>query len=146
MFLFAQSCLILCDPMDCNPTGSSVHGIFQARILEWVAIAYSRGTSWPRDQTCISCVSYIGRQILYHWITWDVHKHIQRQRKVSVSEDVTTITCDTTITSQPLWILWNRGIRGWIREGFWTAVHWMFLIACGTFDNCGQSEPQYHCV
>ena len=99
-----------------------------------------------RDQTCISCVSYIGRQILYHCITWDVHKHIQRQRKISISEDVTTITCETTVTFQPLRVLWNRGIRGWIREGFWTAVHWMFLIACGTFDNCGQSEPQYQCV
>ena len=49
-----QSCLILCDPMDCSRTGSSVHGIFQARILEWVAISFSRGSSLPRDQTCIS--------------------------------------------------------------------------------------------
>ena len=47
----------LCNPMDCSPSGSSVHGIFQARILEWVAISFSRGSSWPRDQTHISCVS-----------------------------------------------------------------------------------------
>jgi len=40
-----QSCLTLCDPMDCNPPGSSIHGIFQARILEWVAISFSRGSS-----------------------------------------------------------------------------------------------------
>ena len=52
-----QSCLNLCDPMDCSPPGSSVHGILQARILEWVAISSSRGSSWPRDQTCISYVS-----------------------------------------------------------------------------------------
>ena len=50
------SCLTLCDPMDCNPPGSSVHGILQARILEWVAMASSRGSSWPRDQTHVSCV------------------------------------------------------------------------------------------
>ena len=52
------------NPMDCSPPGSSVHGISQERILAWVAISFSRGFFWPRDQTHISC---IGRQILYHW-------------------------------------------------------------------------------
>ena len=48
--VFAKSCSTLCDPTDCSyPPGSSVHGIFQARILEWLAISYSRGSSWPRD-------------------------------------------------------------------------------------------------
>ena len=47
----AQSCLILCDPLDCSLPGSSVRGIFQARILEWVAISFSRGSSWSRDWT-----------------------------------------------------------------------------------------------
>ena len=47
----AQSCLTLCNPMDCSLLGSSVHEIFQARILEWVAISFSRGSSQPRDQT-----------------------------------------------------------------------------------------------
>ena len=50
--------------MDCSPPGSSVHGIFQARILEWVAS--SMGSSRPRDWTHVSCVSFIGRHILYH--------------------------------------------------------------------------------
>ena len=45
----AQLCLTLCDPMDCNLPGSFVHGIFQARILEWVAVSSSRGSSQPRD-------------------------------------------------------------------------------------------------
>ena len=44
-----QSCLTLCDPMDCSPPDSSVHGIFQARIQEWTAISFSRRSSWPRD-------------------------------------------------------------------------------------------------
>ena len=52
-----------CDPMDCSLPGSSVHGILQARILEWVSVSYSRGSSWLRDWTRVSC---IGRQILYH--------------------------------------------------------------------------------
>ena len=46
----AQSCLTLCNPMNCSPPGSSVHGILQARILEWVAISFSRGSSQPRVQ------------------------------------------------------------------------------------------------
>ena len=59
----SQLCLTLCDPMDyCSLPGSSTHGILQARILEWVASSFSRGSSWPRDRTQISC---IGRQILY---------------------------------------------------------------------------------
>ena len=62
-----QSCPTLCDPIDCNPPGSSVHGILQARILEWVAISYSRGSSRPRDRTQISYVSCIGSQVLYHY-------------------------------------------------------------------------------
>ena len=47
-----------CDPMDCSPPDSSIHGIFQARILEWVAIFYSRGSSWLRDRTWVSCVGF----------------------------------------------------------------------------------------
>ena len=59
-----QSCLTLCDPMDCSLLGSSVYGILQARILEWFAISFSRGSFQPRDWTHISCT---GRWILYHW-------------------------------------------------------------------------------
>ena len=50
----ALSCLTLCDPMDCSLPGSSVHGIFQARVLEWVAISFSRQSSRPRDRTQVS--------------------------------------------------------------------------------------------
>ena len=55
--LVTRSCPTLCDPMDCSPPGSSVYGILQARILEWVAIPFSRGSSWPRDQTQVSCIA-----------------------------------------------------------------------------------------
>ena len=54
---FAQLCLTLCDPMDCSPPGSSVHGLLQARILEWVAIPFSRGSSRPRDRTWASHIA-----------------------------------------------------------------------------------------
>ena len=53
----AQSCPTLCDPMDCSLPGSSVHGIFQARLLEWVAISFSRGCFLPREQTQVSCIA-----------------------------------------------------------------------------------------
>ena len=61
-----KSCLTLRDTFDSSPAGSFVHGIFQPRILESVAISSSRGSSWLRDQNHISCS---GRQILYHWAT-----------------------------------------------------------------------------
>jgi len=62
-----------CHPIDSSPPGSSVHGILQGRILEWVAISSFRGSSQPRDQNCISWVSSTGRQILYHWVSWESH-------------------------------------------------------------------------
>ena len=62
----AQSRSTLCDPMDCSLPGSSAHGILQARILEWVAMPFSKGSFPPRDGTCISGVFCLRRQILYH--------------------------------------------------------------------------------
>ena len=55
--LVVKLCLTLWDPMLCSPSGSSVHGILHARILEWVAIAFFRGSSWPRDPTQVSCIA-----------------------------------------------------------------------------------------
>ena len=66
IILVAQSCLTLCHPMDCSLPGSSVHRILQARILEWVAISFSRGSSWPKDQTWISCIE---GKFLTFWTT-----------------------------------------------------------------------------
>ena len=57
--------------MDCSPPGTSVHGICQARILEWVAIFFPRGSGQTRDQTCVSYVSFIGRQVHYRGATWE---------------------------------------------------------------------------
>ena len=66
LLFILQSCPTLWDLMNCSPPGSSLHGIFRARILEWVAISFSRGFSQPRDQTWVSCID---RQILYHRAT-----------------------------------------------------------------------------
>ena len=66
MHVVTLPCLTLCDPMDCRPPGSSVHGVFQAKVLEWVAISFCTVSSQPRDRTHVSHVSLIGRWILYH--------------------------------------------------------------------------------
>ena len=62
----AQLCLTPCDPMNRSPPASAVHGIFQARILQQVAISHSWGSTLPKDGTHVFCVSCIGRSILYH--------------------------------------------------------------------------------
>ena len=61
-----HSCLTLWDSMDCSPPGSSVRGILRARILEWVIMPSSKGSFWPRDQTCVSCVA---DRFFTHWTT-----------------------------------------------------------------------------
>ena len=61
-----KSCCLFSDPMDCSLSGSSVHGISQTRILEWIAISFSRESFWPSDRTHVCC---IGRWICYHWDT-----------------------------------------------------------------------------
>ena len=68
-----QSCLILCNPMDCSPPGSSIHGILQARILEWVAMPSSRGSFQPRDQ---AQASHIAGKFFIIWATWEAHTYI----------------------------------------------------------------------
>ena len=74
------SCLVsfltLCYPMDCSPLASSVHGISQARILEWVAISFSRGSSWPRDRTQVPCIA--GR----FFIDWATREALKFNRQM----------------------------------------------------------------
>ena len=82
-------------PLDCSPPGSSVHGIVQARILEWVAISHSRGSSWPRDPAHISCISCTGRQIHYQY---------RYMGNLSLFRGEST--------------RWQLGGEGWSREGF----------------------------
>ena len=74
-FCHLQQCVscvqLFCNPIDCSLPGSSVHGISQATILEWIAFSFSRGSSWARDWTCTSC---IGRWTLHHWTTREALK------------------------------------------------------------------------
>ena len=86
-----QSCLTLCDPMDCSPPGSSVHGVFQARILEWGAISFSRGSSQPRDQTW---VSYMAGRFFIIWATGEAPT-ITKTRKLMLFTKYNTVNSST---------------------------------------------------
>ena len=80
LLLFSHSVVSDCDPMDCSPPGSSVHGISPARILKWVAISFPRESSQYRGQTRVSCT---GSWILYHWATGKaltIHKYMLLSR------------------------------------------------------------------
>ena len=104
----AQSCPTLCDPLVCTPLDSSVHGIFQARILEWAAISCSMRSPWPRNWTHVSYVSCVGRRVFFFFflttvppgkpawsytgdkIVWNLHTHTHRhtQMRTSKTEEV----------------------------------------------------------
>ena len=109
----AQSCLTLCDPMDCSLPGSSVHGIFQARILEWVTISFSRGTSWPRDRTRVSGI--VGRRLAH--VIFCVRKRCQHQGHegglwcflVKVLWSCLLRWDPWSIWNWFFYVLWNRG-------------------------------------
>jgi len=79
--LVAQSCPTLCDPIDCNLPGSRVHGLLQTRILEWVAIPFFRGSSWPGDRTQVSCIA--GRFFTI-WATRETPKPLKLCSKITV--------------------------------------------------------------
>ena len=136
----AQLCPTLCDRIVCSLSVSSVHGIFQAGILEWVAISFSRGSFRPRDQTHISCVSCIGRRILYHQIAFVSHTLIVQslvvpeRHKVSCLEQVIVdIMCQL-----------DR-IMGCIEISVqFSSVAQACLTLCNPMDCCMPGLPVYH--
>ena len=122
-----QSCPTLWNSMDCSSPSSSVHGILHARILEWVAMPSSRGSSWPRDQTCISCVSCIGRRVLYH----ECHLEVCRVSPLGPNEGV------CMCVSMPLCNI----------NSLWFQFYTFYIVQSYTFSN--RSEKQlviYHQV
>ena len=99
----------LCHPMDCNPPGSSVHGIFLVRILEWVAISSSRGTSWPRDRTHNSEDSYLADGVF------------------------------TTESIYRMGEIFGDHIRPVVLKYFPHSVKWLFILMCRNFLVCCSS-------
>ena len=105
MHAHAQLCLTLCDPMDCSPPVSSGHGIFQARILEWAAIASFRGSSWLRDWTHVFCVSCTVGGFFTCWAIREAHFahmwHIQKISKWTIKNNMKTNTLKQKILVIP---------------------------------------------
>ena len=106
-----QSCPTLCDLMDCSPLGSSVHGILQARILKWVAIPFSRGSSRPRNWTQVSCIA--GR-FFTNWAT--------RESESEVAQSCPTV-CDPMDCS----LLWDSSIHGIFQA---RVLEWVAISFC----------------
>ena len=120
--LVTQLRLIPCDPMDCSPPGLSVHRIFQARILEWVAIFFSRGSSWPRDQTQVTYIA--GR----HFTIWAPREILSESVCVLVISKPTRLLCpwnspgnNTGVGSYSLlqWIFLTQGLNPGLLHGRW---------------------------
>ena len=111
--LVPQLCLTLCDPMDCDPPASSVFGITQARILEWVAIPFSRESSQLRDWTQIFCID---RRILYLYTTWKAQPDVN-DTQINVSNSglsfglQTWISTSHMIFSQLSKVTWNQTFK-----------------------------------
>ena len=123
-----QYCLTLWDPMDYSPPGSSVHGVLQARILEWVATPSSRASSRPRDRIRISYVSCTGRWVLYHWATWEGIASFWKCRSSPDDQLVASSTawasCERQTQMQPraVYKIWAK-ISGVFSQSR-TPVHW----------------------
>ena len=132
----AQLCPTLCNP-DCSPPGSSVHGISQARILKWVAISSSRGSSQPRDQTLISDIFCIGRQIfttappgkhygpiyqrVKHWLCVGGCVCVVKSIRLFFAEEGGLIFW----VSSKNWQVWEISLINW---SLWLVENWILLF------------------
>ena len=127
----------LLDTMDCSPSGSSVHGILQARTLEWVAMPSSRGSFWPRNWTHVSCLSWIAGGFFIHWAIWEDQRVQMPKQKKKISLDLSEtqlnnyilkyfLKCSVAIESEPRFSLSriHRMSLGQIEKAALTYLHW----------------------
>ena len=127
--LVAQSCPTLCDPMDCRPPGSLVHEILQARIMEWVAMPFFRGSSRPPDRTWVSCIA--GRFFTI-WAT---------------REALLLLPLSRSVVSDSVWLHRRQPTRlprPWDSPGKNTGVGCHFLLQCMQVKS--QSEVTQSCL
>ena len=127
----AQSCPSLCNPLLSSPPGSSVHGIFQARLLEWLALLLSRGSSQSRDGTHVSFISCTGRWILYHCATRSsIKMEIKMASCVCVLVTQSCLTlCDPMDCSPP-----GFSVHGILQERI---LEWVAMPSSGDLPNPG---------
>ena len=130
---YMQACLwlshvqLFCNPTDCSSPGSPVRGILWARMLERVAMPSSRGSSWPRDQTCFFYISCIGRQTLYHCTIWEalvLGIKSKLEMMWSIQEVVHRLYANTTHFIWKTWLSRNSGICA----GPWNQFHHLQIL------------------
>ena len=141
--------------MDCSPPGSSFHGVLQARILGWVAIPFSRGSSWPRDQTWVSCIA--GR-LFTVWATREAQRYAKEDKStLRSSSRVCVYFCKSEFLTPPWWkreynqpetrkvaTLPSWGAQGWSPElSYGSLSSGMAMVRCGPEKsvvlNCAQA-------
>ena len=115
MCVDTQSCQTLWDSMDCSLPGSSVHGLFQTRLLEWVAISFSRESSWPKVWAHVSGISCIVRRILYHWATWEALNGDLGPAKLRSK-------METYVKPVPIQIILFILFIGFLRQEYWSGL------------------------
>ena len=138
-----QLCLTLCDPMDCSPPGSSVQGILQARILKWVDIPFSGGSSLPRDRTLVSCIVY---RFFTVWATMESSQTaIFLIKNIQLQDEGKKIPCCTFLRiqafpsrshKQTLWVKFTKAYsKGKALNSVWTVFN--------SFSPCFQDEENF---
>ena len=133
----AKSCLTLCDPVNCSLPGSIVYGILQARILKWVAMPFSGGSSQPRDQTCISCGSCIASRLFTNWATREALPFVYPLLlSVFVHQKITwLLPLRPWICSSPLYILDTSRLSNlYTANIFFKSVACIFSLLRVSFD------------
>ena len=154
----AQLCLTLCGHVDYSTPGPSVHGILQARILEWVAISYSKGSSQPRDWTHFSCISYIASRIFAAYATWEAPLEVILNHKTKKKTSTSLIFPLTFYYNWNLFLLSTSFFPGVFTSGDFVlvsiaggtvcvlALHWCFPIISPFFLNCTSSEYNHSLI